>query len=214
MADSTLKLPGKFEKGKNYLVSGETMLAWKSALIADRLLPGLGLRENPTPTGRILSVQFPDIELLPLTPYAKLEGEESRLFLTPGLSEDLIPTIDAVGLTADPAPYLVISDSTNLWLSVEWEPVAEMDGGNYYISGGGTLISSEFVESTSRPTETEAAIDETTGAATNGIYVFRWAEIVVTPVGDPPVGIITIPAHRSGNHQFTFCPGSLKLLFD
>lgn len=58
MADSLLNLPGKFEKGKSYLLSGETLLAWKSALLADRALPGPGLRENPTPNGRILSASF------------------------------------------------------------------------------------------------------------------------------------------------------------
>lgn len=150
----------------------------------------------------------------PLTPSGRTVEEELRIYVSPGLSGDLVPTLDAVELTAIPAPYIVITDTTKLWLSVEWEPVAELDGSDYYITGGGSAVAVEFVESTTRPTETEAAIDISTGAATNGIYVFLWAEITVTPVGDPPVGVISIPAHRCGNHQFTFCPSSIKLLFD
>lgn len=53
MADSELKLPGDFEAGKKYLVSGETLIAWRDALIADRVLAGEGMQESGTPQGRI-----------------------------------------------------------------------------------------------------------------------------------------------------------------
>lgn len=66
MADSKLKLPGKFEKGKIHLLPGELMLAWQSNLIADRALPGDGLRETPTPSGRIMSIDWPDALPVPL----------------------------------------------------------------------------------------------------------------------------------------------------
>jgi hypothetical protein len=49
-----LKLPGEFQAGKTYLLKGETLLAWRRALLADRILPGPGLQETTTPQGRIL----------------------------------------------------------------------------------------------------------------------------------------------------------------
>lgn len=54
MADSALKLPGKFEAGKKYLIDGTTLKAWQAALLADRIIPGAGLTETGTPQGRIL----------------------------------------------------------------------------------------------------------------------------------------------------------------
>jgi len=57
MADSILDLPGVFEAGKNYLLAGATILAWRRNLIADRALPGQGLREILVPgIGRLLEV--------------------------------------------------------------------------------------------------------------------------------------------------------------
>lgn len=46
-------LPGDFEAGKNYLVSGKTLLAWRKALLADRVLPGANLTETQGPDGRV-----------------------------------------------------------------------------------------------------------------------------------------------------------------
>lgn len=54
MADSKLKLPGNFEAGKTYLVKGETLIAWRDALLADRVIAGEGLQESGTPQGRVL----------------------------------------------------------------------------------------------------------------------------------------------------------------
>jgi hypothetical protein len=56
MADSFLKLPGKFEKGKSYILTGETLLAWQAALLADRVIPGPGLKESGTAKGRIFTL--------------------------------------------------------------------------------------------------------------------------------------------------------------
>lgn len=52
MADSKLKLTGDFQAGKNYLLKGETLLAWQKALLADRAIPGPGLTESQGPDGR------------------------------------------------------------------------------------------------------------------------------------------------------------------
>lgn len=55
MADqSKLTLPGDFEAGKTYLLAGETLIAWRKALLADRVVAGDGLVESGGgPTGRI-----------------------------------------------------------------------------------------------------------------------------------------------------------------
>ena len=54
MADSELKLPGNFEKGTRYWIKGETLLAWREALIADRVVPGPGQKESQGPKGRVI----------------------------------------------------------------------------------------------------------------------------------------------------------------
>jgi len=57
MADNAqLNLPGKFEKGKKYLLSGETLSAWQRALKEDRAIAGPGLKENQSPQGRTFSL--------------------------------------------------------------------------------------------------------------------------------------------------------------
>lgn len=55
MAASKLVLPGNFQAGKTYLLNGETLLAWRKALIADRVVPGPGMKEQGTPQGRVLT---------------------------------------------------------------------------------------------------------------------------------------------------------------
>lgn len=53
MADQ-LRLPGDFEAGKTYLLAGETLIAWRNALLADRVIAGDGLVESGGgPQGRI-----------------------------------------------------------------------------------------------------------------------------------------------------------------
>ncbi len=61
MADSSLNLPGNFSAGTNYLIKGETLLAWRNNLIADRALPGSGLQEV------ILADCGRFLEVIPLT---------------------------------------------------------------------------------------------------------------------------------------------------
>lgn len=55
MADSKLTLPGDFQAGKAYLLKGDTLLAWRKALLKDRVIPGPGLLESATPAGRLLT---------------------------------------------------------------------------------------------------------------------------------------------------------------
>ena len=55
-ADSKLTLPGDFDPKKVYWLKGATLNAWREALIKDRALPGPGLTETVTKTGRMLEV--------------------------------------------------------------------------------------------------------------------------------------------------------------
>ena len=57
MADSELKLPGNFEAGRVYMVKGETLIAWRDALLADRVVAGDGIQESGTPQGRIFKAK-------------------------------------------------------------------------------------------------------------------------------------------------------------
>lgn len=59
MAASQLKLPGDFEAGKTYWLKGETINAWRRALLADRAIAGPNLSEFQTPMGRILHANLP-----------------------------------------------------------------------------------------------------------------------------------------------------------
>lgn len=54
-ADSKLLLPGDFQAGKTYLIKGDTLLAWRNALLADRVVPGPDQQETQTPQGRTIS---------------------------------------------------------------------------------------------------------------------------------------------------------------
>jgi hypothetical protein len=54
-ADSKLDLPGDFQAGKTYLIKGDTLLAWRKALLADRVVPGPDQTETQTPQGRTIS---------------------------------------------------------------------------------------------------------------------------------------------------------------
>lgn len=147
-----------------------------------------------------------DVQGCPLRPYLRIVEMELRLHITDGLSADAVPTFESVAL--DPTQYAVLTANTKLWLVVEWEPTSETIDGEYFITGGGTHVSSDFQVSDTRPTETQAAIDITTGAATNGVYAFCWA--IIDAESYPPA----ITSRRCGNHYFTFCPGSLRLIFD
>lgn len=58
MADNNPpRLPGNFQPGKTYLLSGDTLLAWQRHLMADRAIAGPGITESQTPQGRIFQVE-------------------------------------------------------------------------------------------------------------------------------------------------------------
>lgn len=130
------------------------------------------------------------------------------VYVTTGISGDFVPTFD--GNPVGDSNRVTLTGTDSLYLKITWTPGVEYDAGDagYYITGGGTHVSSEFILADPRPTDTEAEVDFSTGATTDGVYHILWAFIDSTL--PPP----TITASRCGNHQITFCPGSLKLLFD
>lgn len=65
MADDGLNLPGDFQPGKNHLIKGDTMLAWKKELEGDRVIPGPGIKETDTGKGRSFRIEFPPTDYAP-----------------------------------------------------------------------------------------------------------------------------------------------------
>jgi len=130
------------------------------------------------------------------------------LYIREGFSGSLEPTFESSPLGI--GNQQTITTSTSLYLKVTWTPDSDYDADLplYWMIAGGTHVSSDFILSASPPADTEAEIDPDTGSATDGVYHFLWATIDVTS------GVATLPAKRCGNHQFTFCPGTLSLIFD
>ena len=143
-----------------------------------------------------------------LLPSLALDGSDWKLTISSGISGSVIPDYAAGNLSDTPPPSTTITAATKLWLVVEWEPGSDSADGIYWITSGGSLVSSEFQVSDTQPSETAAEVAED-GTITNGIYAFLWADITAVDT------TFSLAANRCGNHQFTFCaPDSLKLMFD
>lgn len=116
MADSILRLPGDFQPGKLHLIKGDTLLAWRKALLADRALPGPGLLENQTPQGRIFTaVPAPaGGSLSPFHAYpsgiAKCRIASGRLYTD--ISAPTEATIDNLG------DELTLTATSKIWLEL------------------------------------------------------------------------------------------------
>lgn len=147
--------------------------------------------------------------LCPLDPILKRVSTNWYLWIRSGLSQDVIPSF--VGSPVGKSNLQPVTATTKLFLKVTWTPAKDYDSDleTYWIIGGGTHVSSEFIFAASAPADTQAEIDESTGVETNGVYHFLWADISVDGNGKP-----SIIAKRCGNHRFSFCPGTLSLDFD
>jgi hypothetical protein len=82
MADSELKLPGDFDPSKTYWLKGETLMKWREALIRDRIIAGTGIKETPTPTGRILKASI--AQAITAEFYSQIRNEDGHIFLQTG----------------------------------------------------------------------------------------------------------------------------------
>jgi hypothetical protein len=145
----------------------------------------------------------------PLTPYIVGNIEDDfQIYVTGGISGDFVPTFGGSPVGTDNKQDM--PGSPSLYLKITWTPGVDYDDTDnvYLIAAGGTHVSSEFILEDTRPTDSEAEVDSATGATTDGEYHFLWGEIDWTL--PPP----RFTGQRCGNHQITFCPGSLRLLFD
>ena len=180
------------------------------------IAPGTGYRIKRTPGGQVLTIKpgkgggsVVAGGCTALKPTLALESAVWKLRISAGFSGDVVPDFAGGNLADVTPPAGTVSGATKLWLVAEWEPGIDDDGaGTYWITSGGSLVAADFELAGTRPSETVAAVSET-GTVTNGTYVFQWAEI-----SSDGAGGYVISANRCGNHQFTFCPDSLKLLFD
>lgn len=121
MADSQLILPGDFQAGKTYFLRGETLLAWRKALIADRALPGEGLKETATPIGRQLSVIGERLPVSPFHAYLYARGvcriSSGRLIASP--ADGSLITIS--GLDANIALTTTLKVALSVSMDVDFE---------------------------------------------------------------------------------------------
>jgi hypothetical protein len=195
-----MKLPGTFEKDKTYLMSGATLIAWRDALLADRITAGPGLKETSAgKAGRILAL---DGKLGP-GGTVELVGAFYRLF-TNDAGHTLLQggTVSgANGGSATIADYKVIDASTG--------PVAA-DGRILYLRATCSATLEDGVllpgcELTSAALANDLSVPDnhafTTSAATGDIHyeLGRWTDAGFLPAGPP------------GNFLASGCIGNFSL---
>lgn len=120
-----LRLPGEFLPHKTYLLSGKTLMAWRDALVADRILPGRNLTLADSPRGRVLHAA--DNDTRPnFSPrrWERTSETQWKCEITPGFVVERLaavavfdpaiishtPKIGSTALTAEPAPELTMLD--------------------------------------------------------------------------------------------------------
>lgn len=189
MADSKLKLPGTFAPGKSYLLTGETLLAWRVALLADRVLPGPGISETQGPDGRTFTAaggggggsgQPPAFfRLFSTTTKRMLQGGQ----VTGSEGNKVVPDIDLGTIGEEPA------DGTHFYLKITGSGVIIET-----ILYGGFNVTAAVAESgTSLPDNTQPTATTSAGR-TCYLLLGTWTNDVFSPSAGGNVGI-------------TFCPG-------
>ena len=118
MANSNLILPGDFDPAKTYWLKGETLIAWKKALIADRVIAGPNLAEFATPQGRIFEAKPVNQNEAKLV---LIPGSEPDKFgVSPGLVNSIMPTLGGIPLDDDETtPEEEVSAATWFWIKAE-----------------------------------------------------------------------------------------------
>ncbi len=144
-----LDLPGDFQPGKTYLLKGETLVAWRKALVADRVVAGPRIRETGTPGGRIWEVDFKDT-MPGFHPFRIKKVSEGiwELLLTPALVAERmaatgtppllwhVPKIGGTPITNDPPPVLTIGPGEYAMLRLKTEKTGEHTGADLEIFSG------------------------------------------------------------------------------
>lgn len=191
--NSKLELPGKFESGRRYLISGDTLLAWKKALMEDRAVAGPGIQVSGTPQGRIFTAtaQGGGVEAAETTgPFCKTfrDGGSWRLLggtVTGGDGNETIAEINLGSVASPPA------DGTFHWLRVSLR-AEEEDG---VLLPGGELTGARDGSGRSLPSNSMPTVSSTNGV----IYISlgQWNNGIFEPAG-------------CGNIQVRHCPGTIS----
>lgn len=80
-----MKLPGNFEVGKRYLLQGETLIAWRDAILADRIIAGPGIQETSAgKAGRILRAAPGTAAAAPIGAFYGLVTADGHTYLQGG----------------------------------------------------------------------------------------------------------------------------------
>jgi len=206
-----MKEPDQPKIGFSIAAKISELIRW---IRSERIVSVIGGRIDQSPNGKTLVVTAKNETIRIEQPCAlkphivgnAIDG--FSMFITSGISGDFVPTfgVDPVGTSN----LQTLGTDVDLYLEITWTPgvAYDSDAAVYYITGGGAHVSSVFILDDTRPADTEAEVDSVTGATTDGVYYILWADLDYTT--PPPV----FAGVRCGNHQITFCPGALRLLFD
>jgi hypothetical protein len=181
-----------------------------------RVIAGMGVRVSETNRGLLLHVPKTRAAAAvagcqDLLAYLEFDPETElwSVGVSPGFSDDLVPTIDDAPLTESPAPMLSVTAATTLWLKITWRPAFLEDEGGFYMVNGGEAVTAEFILAAEKPELVLPAVDEESGAITDGEFHKPWAYIYEDGAGGYQIG------GRCGNHQLSFCePQTLTMLWD
>lgn len=180
-ADSKLVLQGDFEAAKTYMLKGSTLIAWKTALTADRVIPGPNLKETATPQGRIFTAQAGGAAAAAGggSFCSMFERATEGTYLLGGTIADggnggapaVVPNYLVRGPTGDPEEM----DGSKLWLKAS----ITMRLSNGVAIPGPTLNSAELT------TTTPTAHEFTVAAPTGDIFIEigRWIADTFLPSG-------------------------------
>lgn len=191
MADSQLKLPGDFKPGKAGMQRHDLMIGWRSALVADRVIPGTGISESQTPQGRVFNATAQAVP--PAGAFFAQRKVSGDTYLQGG-------TVTGGGGTETIAEIKVVDADTG--------PVAAA-GHHLYISanGGGLVVDGVLLpgfDLTTATTATAAAVPgNSLPTASDAAGQCRISLGEFTESGFTP--------NLPGNLAISFCPGNFTI---
>lgn len=194
-ADSRLTLPGDFDPDRRYLLKGETLIEWRTRIIADRAIPGPGLTETVTPTGRVLTAELQQVtpaafyhQYLAQAPGSDPEDPPHYYLqggsVSAGTGNIDVPDLDIATAGSEPV------DHTLLWLECTGDGIVE-DG---VLLPGFDLTSVDYDDGLALPSNTLPEADDEEDKVCH-LLLGRWLNAAFIP-------------SSPGNIQITACPGS------
>lgn len=173
MADeSKLVLPGDFEAGKSYLIRGEHMLAWRKALLADRVVAGAGLVESGSPNGRIFKAIAGAGDGATNNAFFRVYQNDGKWWLQGGQVasyESRVSDIELATVGSEPV------DGSVHWLEITGNGVV-VDG---LLFGGFTVTAVDDTTAAS-PSNTVPTVETHTGRKFH-VLLGSWMDEVFTP---------------------------------